>query len=294
MNCNTQEMIQETLAGRTKKIPHPRPIGRSISYFVFCPERYQKIVMFHSPKVKRKLNGIPHLRGSWLHASRAHGISKSRHWELTRLLWHNRREKHHFIWKGPKKLMESFTTEKPQPRVHGRNYIVSYKKRRKVALFCMTKGQKRNSQTGKNNGTFPPTSQICHLATFHHQTMSEAAWDELVALRCPHISELFLNTIFDMKEILMRCPGPGTSERSQIAKPRRSRAKERNRPSEVKPISKRFQSTIWSHDPWINLNFPHPCRPSDSKGFTDLIRHLQKKRWKLTDAWCQKCRLLTA
>ena len=77
--------------------------------------------------------------------------------------------------------------------------------------------------------------------------------------------------MYSMFSILMCCPGPGTSERSEITKPwRLAKSSQRETgPSDVKPILKRFQSTTSSHDPSVNLKFPNPCRPDYSKGLAD-------------------------
>ena len=77
-------------------------------FSVLLPQKISKDrFLFHSQKVERKLDRISHL---------AHSISKSRQRELARLLRHNHGEILHFIWKGPWKMMELFTTDNTTPQ----------------------------------------------------------------------------------------------------------------------------------------------------------------------------------
>ena len=74
-----------------------------ISFTFSAQKNITRSCCVHSQKVERKRDRIPHLWGSWIHASRAYGISKSRHRELARLLWQNHGEILLFISKGPRK-----------------------------------------------------------------------------------------------------------------------------------------------------------------------------------------------
>ena len=100
VSYSTQKMIQRTLQGSTQRIPHPWLMTdwKMINIFaVFLAQKnITRSCFVHSQKEKRKRDRIPHLWGSWIHASRAYGISKSRHRELARLLRQNHGEIQYF------------------------------------------------------------------------------------------------------------------------------------------------------------------------------------------------------
>ena len=75
-----------------------------------------------------------------------------------------------------------------------------------------------------------------------------------------------------MFSILMCCPGPGTSERSEITKPLAA-GEMRPKRNRTKGREADFSRTFNQPPDHMILasisNFQNPCRPGDSKGFAD-------------------------
>ena len=152
--------------------------------------------LFHSQKVERKLDRIPHL---------AHSISKSRQRELARLLRHNHG---HFIWKGPWKMMELFTTENPTPQflLPLRQHLSLPMRTHLAATFVLIIS--RLTQTTHTNTTWcrfnrnrrkvaclfasrrvgEPISENTNGQNEKKHSKFPATTDQFVSLRCPYTS----------------------------------------------------------------------------------------------------------